>query len=166
MDTAISQEQLKKVFDRMTREITRKVVGLQLTLVETPSENDPPGDDLCTVYVVFKRGFSFGLSLRTDMALLTRLAQSFLQKEELNSMEVEEAAKEYFNVLCGRMAITLFRITRIASRFGVPAFYRESYSPQGFSEQFVLSYSGEQHESVQLVCYAPASDVEDEKSAN
>lgn len=164
MDAAISQEQLSKIFDRMTREITRKVVGLQLTLADVPPGDGPPGGDLCTVYVAFKRGFCFGLSLRTDMVLLTRLAQRFLQKEDITSLEVEEAAKEYFNVLCGRIAIALYKATRTASRFGVPSFYRESFSPQGSREQLVLNYFSERNESVQLVCHVSASEAECGKS--
>lgn len=154
MHTDISQEQLRKVVDRMTREITRKMVGHQLVPGEALM-----GDDLCTVYIAFTKGFCFGLALHTPVAVLVPLAESFLLTEDITPAEAEEAFKEYLNVLCGRIATLLFKTTGIASRFDVPAFYRGRFSPQGHREQFVLNYSIEESGWVQLVCHVPAPDA-------
>ena len=151
MDTAMSEEKLREVFDRITREVTQNSVGIQLV------QNDcPPGDDLCTVHISFEKGFRSSLSLRANTAMLTRLTQSMLREEKVTPQDLEDVTKEYFNVLCGRIAKALYEATKVASRFNVPAFYHGSFSPEDHTEQFVLGYSGAQDEAAQLVHHIPA----------
>lgn len=152
MDTAMSEEQLKEVLDRITREVTKDSVGIQLVQGE-----DGPGEDMCTVHISFRRGFRSSLSLRADTAMLTRLTQSMLKEEHITPQDLEDVTKEYFNVLCGHIAKALFNATRIASRFGVPSFYHGTYSPEDGEEQFVLNYSSGQSGVAQLVHHVPAS---------
>lgn len=161
MDFVISEEQIQEVFDQITCETTQKVVGIQLTLGDAVRESD-----LCTVHITFKRGFSFGLSLCADMAVMTRLTRSFLKKEEVTPQEVEEAAKEYFNVLCGRISRALFKATNIASRFGVPSFHQGDFSPQGYKEKFALSYSSDQNETIHLVYHISAPEAVNEETVD
>ena len=158
MDTAMPKEKLQEVFDRITREVTAESVGIELKQGETP-----PGEDLCTVHITFKKGFHSGLSLSADSAMLTRLTQSFLQEEEITDQDVEDVTKEYFNILCGRIAGALFQATKIASRFSVPDFHTGQFQPEDYQEQFVLSYSGDQPGAVQLRHHIPASRGEGEE---
>lgn len=115
------------------------------------------GDDLCTVHIAFKRGFHFELSFCTGAGVLTRLTKAFLQKDPVTCLDVEDTAKEYFNVLCGRVTATLFKTTHISSRLGVPSFSLGEFQPQGCKEQFTLNYVSELGEPVQLICYLPIS---------
>ncbi|NBI68662.1 hypothetical protein D1646_18115 [Pseudoflavonifractor sp. 60] len=152
MNTALPKDQLQEVLDRITREVTRESVGIQLAQGESS-----PGEDLCTVHIGFSQGFHSTLSLRADTAMLTRLTQSFIQEENVIPQDVEDVAKEYFNVLCGQISSALFQATKIASRFTVPAFQQGSFSPEDYQEQFVLSYADENNGSAQLVHFVPVT---------
>ena len=149
--SSVSEEALREIFDRITREVTENSVGIQLV------QNDfSPGDDLYTVHVNFERGFHSSLSLRADRTMLTRLAQSMLQTEEVTAQDLEDVTKEYFNVLCGRIARALYEATHIAARFDVPSFHRGTFSPAQQEEQFVISYSSGRNGSAQLVHHVPS----------
>lgn len=146
------EEKLKEVLDQITRKVTEDSVGIQL--IQGESE---PGEDVCTVHIRFRKGFRSSLSLRADAAMLTRLTQSILQEENVTPRDLEDATKEYFNVLCGHIAVALHQATQVASRFGVPSFHQGSYSPEDQEEQFVLSYGSDQEGTVQLIHHVPRS---------
>lgn len=150
MDTAMPEEKLREVFDRITREVTQDAVGIHLEM-----GGAAPGDDLCTVHIGFKKGFHSSLSLRADTSMLARLTQSILHKENVTPQDLEDVAKEYFNVLCGHIASALYQATRVASRFDVPSFHRGSFAPQGQREQFILSYADDRDNSAQLIHHVP-----------
>lgn len=150
MDTAMSEEKLREVFDRITREVTQDAVGIQLE-----TGGGAPEEDLCTVHIGFKQGFHSSLSLRADTAMLTRLTQSMLREEDVTPQDLEDVTKEYFNVLCGHIAKALYQATQVASRFSVPTFYRGSFAPEGQREQFALSYADDQDDAAQLVHHVP-----------
>lgn len=152
MDTALSEEKLKEVFDRITREVTQNSVGIQLV----QGEDCVPEEDMCTVHISFQKGFRSSLSLRANTALLTHLSRSMLQEEDVTPQDLEDVTKEYFNVLCGHIARAMYQATRVASRLNVPSFYHGDFSPGGQKEQFSLSYSGAGDEAAQLIHLIPA----------
>lgn len=150
MDTAMPEEKLREVFDRITREVTQDSIGIQLV-----EGKNGPEEDLCTVHIGFNQGFHSSLSLRADRGMLTRLTQSMLQEEDVTPQDLEDVTKEYFNVLCGHIAKALYQATQVASRFGVPSFHPGSYSPQGQKEQFALNYADDRNDAAQLVHHIP-----------
>lgn len=150
MDTAMSEEKLREIFDRITREVTEKYLGIPLV-----ERSSAPKGDLCTVYIGFTQGFHSGLSFRADMGLLTRLTRSILQTEEFTFRDLEDVTKEYFNVLCGHIAKAMYHATKVVSRFDVPAFYPGSPSLGGQKEQFALNYADDKNNAAQLVHHIP-----------
>lgn len=151
MDTAMPQQRLQEVFDRVTLEVTEQVAGIHLH----PEQSPPDGKDVCTVHAAFERGFHSSLSLCADTAMFVRLTQYMMGQEEVSSQDVEDFTKEYFNILCGHIAGALFRMTKIASRFGIPAFYHGQFQPEGQTEHFVLRYSNECAQRAQLIHHVP-----------
>ena len=150
MNTAMSQQELADLLDRAVREVTEQTAGVQLYPGgETPEEN------LCTVHITFSRGFHTSLTLCADTGLLLRMAQNALEEEELTQQDIEDFCKEYFNILCGKIAAILFRTTSIPARFSVPAFYHGRYTPENHQTQFMLTYVDEQKKSVQLTHHVP-----------
>lgn len=145
MDNVFTQDTLETVFDQAIREITEKAGGIQLY-----QGNAPPRGDVCTVVAIFEDGFHTSLSLCGDTAAFVRLTRHMMGSQQVTPVDVEDFTKEYFNMLCGRIASVLFRPARIASRFGVPTFYRGYCRPEGQREQFVLTYRGDQGEALQL----------------
>lgn len=155
MDTVMSEEKLQDVFDEVTREVTEKVAGIRLC------EGDAsPEEDACTVHAAFERGFHSSLALCADTAMFTRLTQSMLQEEEVTRQDVEDFTKEYFNVLCGHIASRLFQVTKVASRFEIPAFYNGRYQPENQKEQFAICYSSDKNEGARLSHFTSDSDSE------
>lgn len=150
MNTAMSQQELAKLLDEAVREVTEQTAGVQLFPGgETPVEN------LCTVHITFSRGFHTSLSLCADTRLLFRMARNALQEEDLTQQDLEDFCKEYFNILCGKIAAILFRTTKVPARFSVPAFYHGRYTPKNHQTQFMLTYADEQKESAQLMHHVP-----------
>ena len=150
MDTAMSEEKLREIFDRITREVTRDSVGIPLT-----EGGNGPGADLCTVHIGFNKGFHSSLSLRADRKLLVRVSQAILQTEEISPQDLEDVTKEYLNVLCGHIAQVMYQVTRVVSRFDVPSFYQGDFSPEGQKVQFVLNYADDRRDAAQLVHHVP-----------
>ncbi len=156
MDTVVPQEELRKVFDQITRDITEKVAGIRLY-----EGSVPLGCDIYTVYATFEGGFHSSLSLCTEASMFTRLTKHIMQEEEVTPEDVENFTKEFFNVLCGNISAKLFQITRVASRFGVPGFCRGRYEPSDRKSQFVLTYFSDQNEGAQLTHHTFCSEQTD-----
>lgn len=150
MNTALPQKELEGLLDAAVREVTSKIAGVHLF-----PGGEPPEEDFCTVYISFRKEFHSSLSLRTDTSLLTSLARSALETETVTPQDLEDFAKEYFNVLCGKIAAIFFKTTKKPARFSVPSFYWGLYEPEGQRRQFALNYSDEQHRSAQLIHHVP-----------
>lgn len=156
MDKAIPEELLREGLDRIVREVTDAKTGITLTRGEAEL-----GDRIGTVHISFRRGFHSSLSLRADITLFARLAQSILGKQRITAQDLEDVAKEYFNVLCGHIATALYKATRVTARFSIPSFHWGYYSPENHEEQVVIRYSSDRNEAAELVHYIPASQAGD-----
>ena len=157
MDKTIPEEKLREGLDRIIREVTEASAGISLIRGETE-----PGEHICTVHIGFRRGFRSSLSLRADAALFVRLARSMLGETQITAQDLEDVAKEYFNVLCGHIAAALYKATRVSARFSVPSFHWGNYSPEGHTEQFVIRYSSGSNEAAELVHHVPTPQEEDD----
>ena len=150
MNTAMSQQELADLLDEAVREVTEQTAGVQLfPSGETPSEN------LCTVHITFSRGFHTSLTLCADTELVFRMARNALGEEELTQQDMEDFCKEYFNILCGKIAAILFRETKVPARFSIPTFYHGRYTPENHHTQFMLTYADAQKEGAQLTHHVP-----------
>lgn len=153
MNKNIPQERLVEIFDQLVREVTRREAGICLA----PGSNEPAGE-LFTVYTVFERGFNTCLSLSAEASMFVRLTQGMMRKEDVTRRDVEDFAKEYFNVLCGHIVSRLFRETRIPARFRPPVFRSGWYVPEDHRRQIVLTYVGDGNERAQLIHHAPSGE--------
>lgn len=156
MDKTIPEEELREGLDRIIREVTESSAGIALIRGEAA-----PGEHICTVHIGFRKGFHSSLSLRADAALFARLAQSILKEEHITAQDLEDVAKEYFNVLCGHIAAVLYNTTHVSARLSVPSFHWGSYSPKGHREQFVIRYSSGRDGAAELVHHVPVPQEED-----
>lgn len=150
MNTAMAKEDLEQILDQAVQDVTERTAGVRLH-----QGDQSPGEDLCTVQITFDRGFRTSLTLCADTKLLYRMACNSFHEESVSSEDLEEFSKEYFNVLCGRIAGAMFRATQVPAHFGPPTFYRGHYEPEGREIQFVLTYSDEQCGGAQLIHHVP-----------
>ena len=153
MDTALSQQSLEEMLDTVVREVTETTAGIRLY-----HDTQPPAGELCTIYITFQKGLHSGISLCAEAAMLRRMTQNFIQSKDVTLQDLEDFSKEYFNVVCGRVAAILFKTTKVAARFCVPDFYQGRYRPDGFQDQFVLTYSSDQRENAELTHHVPHQD--------
>ncbi len=147
MNTAMSKEELEKILDQAVQDVTECTAGVRLH-----QENQSPGEDLCTVQITFDRGFRTSLTLCADRELLYRMASISFHEESVSPEDLEEFSKEYFNVLCGRIAAAMF-----PAHFAPPVFYHGRYEPEGQEIQFMLTYSDEYSKGAQFIHHVPCS---------
>ncbi len=152
MNNAVTKERLAEILDRAIQDVTEQTAGVRLN-----QNNQSPGEDICTVHITFDKGFSTSLTLCADTSLLYRMARNSFHEDEVPPEDLEEFAKEYFNVLCGKIAGAMFQTTQVAAHFGQPMFCRGRYEPEGQEIQFVLTYSDENSASAQLIHHVPCS---------
>lgn len=150
MNTVFTKEKLEQILDQALQNVTEQTAGVRLY-----QGDQPLGEDLCTVHVTFDKGFSTSLTLCADTGLLTRMARNSFHEDEVDAEDLEEFTKEYFNVLCGKIAAAMFQATQISAHFGPPAFYHRRYEPEGQEVQFVLTYSDGRREGAQLIHHVP-----------
>ena len=150
MNTAISQQELANLLDQAVREVTEQTAGVRLHQGGTSL-----GRDVCTVHISFRKGFHTSLTLCAETELLARMARNTIGLEELNDQDLEDFSKEYFNILCGKIAAILFRTTKVPARFSVPSFYRGRYSPEDYRTQMVLTYCDDEKKGAQLTHHVP-----------
>ena len=150
MDTALKQPELEAMLDRAVQDVTEKTAGVRLL-----RGADPPAGELCTVHITFKKGFHSTLSLCADTSMLERMASTVVRKERISAQDLEDFSKEYFNVLCGRIAALLFQATKVPARFSVPSFHLGRFAPEDHKEQFALNYANEHREGAQLIHHVP-----------
>ena len=152
MNTAMTREALEQILDQALQDVTERTAGVCLR-----QDDQPPGEDLCTVHITFDRGFNTSLTLCADKNLLARMARNSFHEEAVSLEDLEEFSKEYLNVLCGKVTGAMYRATQIPAHFGQPTFYRGRYEPEGQEVQFILTYSDEHCEGAQLIHHVPCS---------
>lgn len=150
MNTAMSKEKLEKILDQAVQDVTERTAGVRLH-----QGTQSPGEDLCTVQITFDKGFRTSLTLCADTGLLKRMASNSFHEESVSPEDLEEFSKEYFNVLCGRIARAMFQETQVPAHFNPPTFHSGRYEPEGQEIQFVLTYSSGQREGAQLIHHVP-----------
>ncbi len=152
MNTALAKEELAQILDQAVQDVTERTAGVRLRQME-----QSPGEDLCTVQITFDRGFRTSLTLCADRELLYRMASISFHEESVSPEDLEEFSKEYFNVLCGRIAAAMFKATQVPAHFAPPVFYHGRYEPEGQEIQFMLTYSDEYSKGAQFIHHVPCS---------
>lgn len=161
MNNAMAKEELERILDQAVQDVTECTAGVRLQ-----QGDQSPGEDLCTVQVTFDKGFHTSLTLCADTRLLCRMASNSFHEESISSEDLEEFSKEYFNVLCGRIAKAMFQATQVPAHFGPPEFYRGRYEPEGREIQFMLTYSDEYSQGAQFIHHIPCSDADGNMNKN
>jgi len=152
VDTILSAEQLREIYDRSARLVTEQTSGILLAPKTVPLK-----EDICTLYTNFERSIHSGLAMCADTGLFRRLTQRMMQADQVDFQDMEDFSKEYFNVLCGHIAVALFQNTKVAARFQIPTFYRGWYQPKEQEETMELGFLSDKNEGVRLIHYkAPA----------
>lgn len=146
----LTQAELYRIMDQAVREITDPMTPLSVCPGESPLSSD-----VCTIQTTFEGGYQAYLTLRADTALLIRLAKQELEEETVTREDLEDFAKEYFNVICGRITAQLFRAARITSRFRIPSVRIGAEYGARQGDSYVLRYASGHNEGIQLIHQGP-----------
>ena len=94
----LTDSQIQELWDKVIQDITEHISNVQLYKQESALLGET-----YTVQTTFEGGYNATLFLCADTALFTRLAQCVLQSETVSQQDVEDFAKEYFNIICGQI---------------------------------------------------------------
>ena len=146
---ALTQEVLQRVVDRALQDVIPQVGGI--TLLQGGS---PPCGELYTVHTVFDGEAPLNLAFCADAHTFARITRNMMGQEQVEPEDLCDAAKEFFNIFCGHVAVELYQVTRKPFRFRIPRFGGGRHVPKEYQWQFVLNYTGDQKESMQLLQHA------------
>lgn len=162
MDTRIKPERLREICEQAAVTVTRQTSGIALEMGSGP----PDPADAYTVYTTFERGADFSLVMSGGLDFFERLCKRIIHQEQVETRDIEETAIEYFNVLCGGIAVALFRETHTAFRFKIPKIHRGVYAPEGKREDWTLIFQGDWQERTSLRCFSDPNDTKLEKGGS
>ncbi len=162
MDTLIKPEQLRDICQHTANAVTKKTAGIVLELGSGP----PDQTDVCTVYTTFERGADFSLALTAEPSFFERLCRQIIRQEQVDEQDIEDTAIEYFNVLCGGIAVALYKATKTAARFQIPKFYHGAHRPNDRHEEWALNFQGDWQERSSLSCFAAPEDNQLERGGS
>lgn len=144
---ALTQTEIQNVLDQVMQDMTKRIGGICLCKRDTILSSD-----MCTVYTTFEGSYHGTLILCADTTFLIRLARYVMQEDIVDPDDLEDLAKEYFNVICGQVVAGLYRISHCPSRFRIPVFYMGRYIPiEDGGAQYVINYASDQNEGAQLI---------------
>ncbi len=148
MDNILSLDRLREIFDDSARVMLRRVTGIELRSAERP-----PAGDVCTVFTVFGPEVRSGLALCADTELFNRLAYNMMFGQAAKPEDTADAAREFFNVLCGHIAVRFYRETQKAARFEIPVFLRGRSEPEEFVRRCEMNFIGDGNVGASLIHY-------------
>lgn len=136
---ALKPGQLHEMIRLITEKTTLDVAQIDLRLC---SEEPNPQGDVCTVYTSFAGGYQTRFVLCADREFLHQLTDNMMGEHTDDPEDLEEYAKEYVNVLCGRLVGAIFHETRMGASFHPPMFVNGHYTA-------VLPREAEEH----VICF-------------
>lgn len=125
----------------------------------------------CAVSIIIDGAYGGRLWMCAEKALFYRMAQGACGCSLPSSEDVEETAKEFLNILCGRLISAVYEKTKIPARFYTPCFCEgEPWQERGFSpgqalwfcsgpsEHFLLCFTatektGKEEDSYEIPAY-------------
>lgn len=129
------------------QDITNNIASIKLQKQDTPLSSD-----ICTVHTTFEGDYNATIILCADTSFFAHLTQCAMQEEKINEQDIEDFAKEYLNVICGKIVAKIFQLTHISSRFSIPNFCAGKYIPiDNNGLKCVLSYKNNCNECLQLI---------------
>lgn len=153
MASIASPEQLREFCAQAARSVTRQIGGIELG-----AGNGPPRGDERLVFAPFTKGVEMALALRAETGFFQRISCRMMRREWADEQDMEDSAKEYFNVLCGGVVAALYRSAKAVTRFDIPTFHKGGYRPQGWREDWSMDFLGDNGEHARLICYMPPRD--------
>lgn len=141
--------EIDSLISRTTVWMARKVANIQLRM-DRPTREPKPS--CCAVYTTTKGAYQVQLVLCASRKTLRRIAQGMLGESSDDPEEIEEAAKEFLNILCGNIVSEIARRYRANVLFSPPHFACDVRPPLlgGWSER--MSFADGRDVEIYIIC--------------
>lgn len=144
---SLTHEEIQEVLNRIVFHTTEKMAGMQI-------RNHPHdlSDDLCCVSAKFEGSCDLTLALCADRLFFWHLAQEIFQDPNITEDDMSEAAREYLNVICGRLVGQVSSLIHRPTSFRIPVFHNKCCIPDADAEYCCKSqYINEDNEGMVLI---------------
>lgn len=144
---SMTYKEMQGVLNTVMIYITEEMAGIHLKSKENISINDA-----CTVNVVFEGNCDVKLSLCADKLFFMRITKGVLQEDDVTEQDIQDTAKEYLNVICGKLIAQIFHTKYKPTRFKLPIFENgEHIIDDNVEHVYQACYSNEYNENMMLV---------------
>ena len=135
----------------VTVQVAETVANVKLRRERSPLDF---GVDMCTVYTSTKGAYQMRLVLCAEKSFLLRIAEHMLGEPISGFGDIEEAAKEFFNILCGHIVGEIARQCRVKAMFTPPSFVRGScfMKKTGKQAESSICFVSSQNEKLYVSC--------------
>ncbi len=104
------------ILDAVFKDITKKVTKIDMYNVELATLDEKSNSLIISTFGDYKMTFVFCAST----SVVKAITESMKRGKVLDTIEMELYAKEYFNILCGRIVTIINNSTRKSAKFTVP----------------------------------------------
>lgn len=144
---SLTDKQIKDILDYVMFNTTEQMANIKIK-----NEGNHLSSDICTVNTFLEGNCDATLSLFADKSFLVRLTQQILQIKDVTQQDIEDTAKEYLNVICGRFIAKVFHLINKPTRFKIPFFQTGKHLCNNNAEHCYKSYYiNNYNESILLV---------------
>ncbi len=158
---SLTHEEIQDVLNYVMLYTTEKMAHMKIT-----NEGNSLSNDLCTVSAIFEGNCDLALSLCADKLFFVRLAQGIFQSEDVSDQDIEDAAKEYLNVICGRLVNQVSPLIHKPTSFRFPVFQTGEHIFDGDREYSCKShYVNKNDDGLLLVLALSVLEKEEKHSA-
>ena len=114
---SLTHEEILEVLDCILFHTTEKMAGMHIR-----SHPHDLSDDLCCVSARFEGSCELTLALYADRLFFRHLAQEIFQDPNITEDDISEAAREYLNVICGRLVGKVSKLIHRPTTFRSPVY--------------------------------------------
>lgn len=144
---SFAYQEIQEALNRIIFLVTEKMTGNRIRHFP----HCPPGDLYC-VSTKFEGNCDLSLALFASRCFFRRLAQRIFQEPDITEEDMSEAAKEYLNVICGRLIGQVSSLIHRPACFSTPVFHGRCNIPSsctGFCS--TSQYIDENNEGITLI---------------
>lgn len=157
---SLTHEEILEVLNRVLFHTTEKMTGMHIRSYP----HDLSGD-LCRVSAQFEGSCELTLALYAERSFFRHLAQEIFQDPDVTEDDISEAAREYLNVICGRLVGQVSTLIHRPTTIRFPVYNGDYCVLDSELECFCKSqYINEDNESLMLVL--TLSPVDNERRHN
>lgn len=147
LEQPITAQWLPKLAEQLMRNVLKDWAEIEVLRLSGALSEIPP----LAVSIKIGGAYDSCILLYGDRSFFFRLAQTLFECSKPTQEEVEEAAKEFLNILCGQLISAIYDKTGIPARFYPPCFFETAdVPPADLQKGQRLYFCSDRHEHLLL----------------